>query len=163
MKTKDSPSLMRRLFTYLHYALCLAFVIIVAYSATVGAFSSPHSSSESGPAVVELNNADGQKCVRDLDALHARLHTHARLQFGRTHSKDALRSWTEWSNEWREALSRLRAYCRLKEAPSMKPVSTYAKSVERLQVAYDNAIRAYFNHGHKAAKRIERLRAKFGL
>ena len=154
---------MRRLFTYLHYALCLAFVVIVAYSATVGAFSTPHSSTANGPADIDLANADGQKCVRDLDALHTRLHTHARSQFGQTKSKDALRSWTEWSNEWREALGRLRAYCKLKSASSMKPALTYAKNIERLQMAYDNALRAYFNHGHKAARRIEKLREELDL
>ncbi|MGC6415924.1 MAG: hypothetical protein ACON3Z_02275 [Bradymonadia bacterium] len=154
---------MRRAFTYFHYALCLAFVVIVAYSATVGAFSAPLASMEAGPTAVELSNADGQKCVRDFDALHTRLHTHAQLQFNRTHSKDALRLWTEWSNEWRQSLDRLRAYCKLKSAPTMKPVSAYAKSIERLQMAYDNALRAYFNHGHKAAKRVEQLKTNLGL
>ena len=154
---------MRQAFTYLHYALCLAFVVIVAYSATIGAFSPPPASTEAGPTVVELNNADGQKCVRDFDVLHKRLHTQAQIQFARTHSKDALRLWTEWSNEWRKSLDGLRRYCRLKSAPSMKPVSAYAKSIERLQIAYDNALRAYFNHGHKAAKRLEQLKTNLGL
>ncbi len=155
MKADDLPSFFRRVFTYIHYALCFAFFVIIAYSATVGAFATQDGTTPSTPSSLSLSDADGQKCLRDLDALLEQLHRHARQQFDTAHEKTALRSWNDWSEQWRRALTSLNLHCRLKTSASMKPALKYAKNIERIHLSYDNAFRAYFKVGHKASRKID--------
>ena len=155
MSADELPSFFRRVFTYIHYSLCFAFFVIIAYSATHGAFATQTGKTPSTPSSISLGDADGQKCLRDLDALLKQLHHHARLQFDTAHEKTAVRSWNDWSEGWRASLASLYLHCRLKSSKDMKPALAYAKNIERVHLSYDNAFRAYFKVGHKASRKID--------
>jgi len=150
------PNLLRRVFTYGYYLLCACFVFCVSFSATYGAYRSYDDPSAAAPVAITPDDADGQKCASDLNALLATLHRVAKQHFGDAAKRDAIRYWTQVSERWRKELTILKARCHLKTSRAMKALLVRAKQVERIHMAYDTGLRAFFKVAYKAAVGLEK-------
>jgi hypothetical protein len=150
------PQMFRRVFTYGYYFLCAGFVFCVSFSATYGAFRSYEDPNSAAPLEISLQDADGQKCASDLDALLLQLHRSATNQFGVASNKEAMQYWTQLSEAWRRKLTILKAHCHLKTSRAMKALLDRSKHVERIHMAYDTGLRAFFKVAHKSAVALEK-------
>ncbi len=148
------PRFFRRVFALGYYLLCAAFVFTVAFSVTYGAFRSYDKKSATAPIDIRPDDADGQKCIKDIEAALDQLHRRSRTTFAEAGARVSLRPWTDWSNNWRLSIRAIERHCLLRSSPTMKPVLEYAKDAERLHLGYDTAVRAYYKVAKKAAKRI---------
>ena len=155
---KGLQKVLRGIFTLGYYLLCAGFVFTVAFSVSYGAYRSYDDESATAPATISPSDADGEKCVRDVDAKLTGLHTQAWDTFAGVGTKGALRGWAKWSKSWRQSMDGIRTRCHLKSSLSMRPVALYVKDVERIHLAYDTGLRAFSNLAKRPARRIRERR-----
>ena len=157
MSTGDDdrlPQRFRTIFTWLYDLFCVAFVFTIAFSATYGAYRSYDDPSDAASASITPDDADGQKCISDIDSILQRAHDESQAFFGRMAAKNLLREWSDWSDGWRRELESIRNRCQLRRSKPMKPILAYTNDVERVHMGYDRAIRAFHEVARKAANRI---------
>ncbi len=146
----------RGLFALLYYALCVGFVVTVAFSVTYGAFRSTTQEDDAAPSSIQPDDADGQQCFADLRMLLTGLHEEAGDAFEAYLDTKNLDRWNAFSADWRGRLDALSRRCHLTTSPAMKPMKVYAKDVERIHRAYDTSLRSYAERLIRSAPRLEK-------
>lgn len=143
---------MRRVFSFLYWAMAVGLAASVAISATYGAFVRPlPQAGAMAPEGVTPDSPEGRGCARDLKALHDELVDRA----GRTFVGDGgptpemLRDWTAWSATWRDRLLERRTACRLGQSKAMAPVDRLGRHLERLHLAYTTALNGFSDVGRR--------------
>ena len=150
------PTRLRRLFKAGYFLICILGVVIVAYSATYGAFFQDDAPVTGDATTADaLDGSQGPACVKRFKALHQLLKAQAHKTLDAPVKADDGQAWRTWAQGWRKDVKRAVRACQLTKDPSMRPLLEIAKDLKRLEVAYATAITGFRQSGYAPHQRLE--------
>ena len=157
MSQRDLPKLFRSIFVYLYYALCMAFVVVVAFGATYGAFSSSTLSPQKIDSAKRPSRLPYSDCRTRLIALRQSLTQEAVRSYQDLLAGQPNAQWPSFASDWRASLEDLRNKCIFAEKSKKATFKRQVKALGHYKVAIDLSFTSFGGRGQKAIEKLNAL------
>ena len=157
MSQRDLPKLFRSIFVYLYYSLCMAFVVVVAFGATYGAFSSNTLSPQSIASAKQPARLAYPECRTRLIALRQSLTQEALRAYQDLLAGQPSAQWPTFVSDWRASLEKLRKECVFSEESKMNLFKKQVKALGHYKVAIDLSFTSFGRRGQRLSEKMNTL------